>query len=119
MQKQRIGLGVWVVLTLAAWSAAAVWFFYSRGWLVYYGDAEAHLNIARRIFDSQTPGYDQIGTAWLPLPHWLMLPFVGSDQWWRSGIAGSISAAAGFVAGGPVLFLGGAGGGGVTGAARH
>ena len=65
-----------MVLALAAWSAAAVWFFYSRGWLLYYGDAEAHLNIARRIFDSQTPGYDQIGTAWLPLPHWLMLPFV-------------------------------------------
>jgi hypothetical protein len=98
MQKQRTGSGVWVVLALTAWSAAAVWFFYSRGWLLYYGDAEAHLNIARRIFDSQTPGYDQIGTGWLPLPHWLMLPFAGVDGWWRSGIAGSISAAACFVA---------------------
>ena len=95
---------VWVVLTLAAWSAAAVWFFYSRGWLLYYGDAEAHLNIARRILDSQTPGYDQIGTAWLPLPHWLMLPLVRSDEWWRSGMAGSISAAACFVAAGAFLF---------------
>ncbi|MGA2721391.1 MAG: glycosyltransferase family 39 protein [Bryobacteraceae bacterium] len=104
MQKQRTGSGVWVVLVLAAWSAAAVWFFYSRGWLFYYGDAEAHLNIARRILDSQTPGYDQIGTAWLPLPHWLMLPFARSDAWWRSGIAGSISAAACFVAAGAFLF---------------
>jgi hypothetical protein len=104
MQKQRTGSVVWVVLALAAWSAAAVWFFYSRGWLLYYGDAEAHLNIARRIFDSQTPGYDQIGTAWLPLPHLLMLPFVRSDEWWRSGIAGSISAAACFVAAGAFLF---------------
>ncbi len=95
---------MWVVLTLAAWSAAAVFFFFSRGWLLYYGDAEAHLNIARRMFDSQTPGYDQIGTAWLPLPHWLMLPFVRSDEWWRSGIAGSISAAACFVAAGAFLF---------------
>ncbi|MGB7720275.1 MAG: glycosyltransferase family 39 protein [Bryobacteraceae bacterium] len=104
MQKQRTGPVVWVVLALAAWSAAAVWFFYSRGWLLYYGDAEAHLNIARRIFDSQTPGYDQIGTAWLPLPHLLMLPFVRSDEWWRSGIAGAISAAACFVAAGAFLF---------------
>jgi hypothetical protein len=104
MQKQRTDSGVWVVLILAAWSAAAVWFFYSRGWLLYYGDAEAHLNIARRILDSQTPGYDQIGTSWLPLPHWLMLPFVGSDVWWRSGMAGSISAAACFVAAGTFLF---------------
>jgi hypothetical protein len=104
MQKQRTGSGVWVVLALTAWSAAAVWFFYSRGWLLYYGDAEAHLNIARRIFDSQTPGYDQIGTGWLPLPHWLMLPFAGVDEWWRSGIAGSISAAACFVAAGAFLF---------------
>jgi hypothetical protein len=104
MQKQRTGSVVWVVLALAAWSAAAVWFFFSRGWLLYYGDAEAHLNIARRIFDSQTPGYDQIGTAWLPLPHLLMLPFVGFDEWWRSGIAGAIPAAACFVAAGAFLF---------------
>ena len=104
MQKQRTGLLVWVVLALAAWSAAAVWFFSSRGWLLYYGDAEAHLNIARRILDSQTPGYDQIGTGWLPLPHWLMLPFAGFDDWWRSGMAGSIPAAACFVAAGAFLF---------------
>ena len=104
MQKQRTGPVVWVVLALAAWSAAGVWFFCSRGWLLYYGDAEAHLNIARRILDSQTPGYDQIGTAWLPLPHLLMLPFVRSDEWWRSGIAGAIPAAACFVAAGAFLF---------------
>ena len=43
------------------------------GWTLYYGDAEAHLNIARRIVDSRRPGYDQIGTVWLPLPHLLTL----------------------------------------------
>ena len=31
------------------------------GWTLYYGDAEAHLNIARRIIDSRTPGY---GADW-------------------------------------------------------
>ena len=55
---------------------------------LYYGDAEAHLNIARRILDSRTPGPEQIGTVWLPLPHLLMIPFVMHDDWWRSGLAG-------------------------------
>ena len=43
-------------LLLAALSAAAVAYFYQRGQLYYYGDAEAHLNIARRVVDSRTPG---------------------------------------------------------------
>src|SRR5258708_31322834 len=85
---------------LTAISASAVIFFYAHGWLLYYGDAEAHLNIARRILDSQTPGYDQIGSPWLPLPHLLMLPFARVNPWWRSGIAGSIPSAACFVIGG-------------------
>ena len=42
---------------------------FERGYVLYYGDAEAHLNIARRIVDSRTPGPEQIGTVWLPLPH--------------------------------------------------
>jgi 4-amino-4-deoxy-L-arabinose transferase-like glycosyltransferase len=89
---------------LSLLSAGAVWFFYSHGWLLYYGDSEAHLNIARRILDSQTPGYDQLGTYWLPLPHVLMLPFVRVDAWWHSGIAASFSAALCFVIGGTFLF---------------
>ncbi len=89
---------------LSALSALAVWFFYSHGWLLYYGDSEAHLNIARRILDSQTPGYDQLGTYWLPLTHVLMLPFVRVDAWWHSGIAASFSPALCFVIGGTFLF---------------
>jgi len=96
--------GLWLAPALVLWSACAVWFFYSRGWLLYYGDAEAHLNIARRIFDSRTPGYDQIGGVWLPLPHILMLPFVRYDALWRSGLAGAIPSAACFVAAGLFLF---------------
>ncbi len=91
-------------MVLAVLSAAAVWFFHSRGWLLYYGDAEAHLNIARRIFDSQTPGYDQLGSYWLPLPHVLMLPFVRVDAWWHSGLAAAFAPALCFVIGGTFLF---------------
>ena len=80
-------------------SAAAAWFVFAHGWTCYYGDAEAHLNIARRILDSRTPGYDQMGSPWLPLPHLLMLPFVRVDAWWHSGLAGTIPSAICFVAG--------------------
>ena len=69
---------------LAASSAAALWLVYSRGWTFYYGDAEAHWNIAREILDSRTPGYDLIGTVWLPLPHLLLMPLARVDAWWRS-----------------------------------
>jgi hypothetical protein len=93
-----------VTLLLACWSAAAIWYIYSHGWLLYYGDAEAHLKIARRIVDSKTPGYDQIGTVWLPLPHALMLPFVPDDGLWRSGLAASIPMGACFVLAGAFLF---------------
>lgn len=89
---------------LIALSALAVAFFYWRGWILYYGDAEAHLDIARRIIDSRTPGYDQVGTSWLPLPHWLMVPFVRYDSLWRTGLAGSIPSALAFVVGGMFFF---------------
>jgi len=91
-------------LLLVIWSAAAIYLCSSRGWLLYYGDAECHLDIARKIVDSQTPGYAQIGTVWLPLTHWAMLPFVRRDNLWHNGIAGSIPFAFFFTIGGCFLF---------------
>jgi hypothetical protein len=93
-----------VVVSLAVLSAAAVVWCASRGYTLNIGDAEAHLNIARRIFDSRTPGPEQIGTVWLPLPHLLMVPFVINDDWWRSGIGGSIPSALCFVLAGTFLY---------------
>lgn len=86
-----------VLLGALVLSIAAVWFTAANGYTLYFGDAEAHLNIARRVVDSRTPGVDQLGTVWLPLPHLLMLPFVGNDAWWRSGLAGAIPSSAAFV----------------------
>lgn len=83
---------------MAALSAAAVWYCHMQGWTLYYGDAEAHLDIARRVVDSRTPGFDQLGTVWPPLPHILMLPFVGNDWLWRTGLAGAIPSACAFIA---------------------
>src|SRR3954468_13697837 len=96
-----------IVIALAALflvSGAALAVFYSNGWLLYYGDAEAHLNIARRIVDSRTPGYDQVGTVWLPLAHWLMLPFVRIDVLWLNGIAGAIPSVTAFLCAGMFLY---------------
>jgi hypothetical protein len=75
------------LLTLGALFA---WLCLAKGWTLYWGDAEAHLNIARSVYDSRTPGYDQLGTVWLPLPHLLMLPFARIDAFWRSGLAGIV-----------------------------
>ncbi len=61
---------------------------YSRGYMLLYGDAVAHLGIARRILDSRNPGLAQLGGVWLPLPHLLMLPFVQKMEWWQNGLAG-------------------------------
>lgn len=84
--------------------ACAVWYFYRTGATLYYGDAEAHLNIARRIIDSRTPGWNQIGTTWLPLPHLLMIPFVRHDGLWMTGLAGAIPSAIAMALAGVFLF---------------
>ena len=60
-----------------------------RGYLLLYGDAVAHLGIARRIFDSRNPGWPQLGGVWLPLPHLVILPFVQKMEWWQNGLAGA------------------------------
>src|SRR5438270_3861789 len=92
-----------VFLLVAGLAIGAAAWFYRSGYVCYYGDAEAHLNIARRILDSRTPGRDQIGTVWLPLPHMLMQPFVGNNHLWQTGLAGTIPGVACFIA--ATLFL--------------
>ncbi len=94
---------------LVVWLAGAVslisFFSYLRyGDVLLYGDAVAHINIARRVFDSRTPGLLQLGTVWLPLPHVLMIPFLLSDGWWQSGIGGSIPSLVAFVLGAAGIF---------------
>jgi hypothetical protein len=78
-------------------SIIATWYFYSQDMIVAYGDAESHLNIAKRVVDSVTPGFAQLGGIWLPLPHILLMPFVKFDFLWRTGLAGSIVSGIAFV----------------------
>lgn len=91
-------------LTLSAIGIAAAFFFHSQGYLLYYGDAEAHLNIARRLVDTRTPGFEQLGVPWLPLPHLLMMPFVGDMRLWQTGLAATLPGIFCFVLAGMMLF---------------
>src|SRR5438046_8904141 len=50
-------------------------------------DARGHLVVARRVIDSITPGWQQIGAVWLPLPHLLNLLPVQIDALYRNGAA--------------------------------
>ena len=85
-------------------SVAALCFFYSRNEILLSGDAVAHINIARRVFDSRTPGILQLGSVWLPLPHLLTIPFVVNTAMWKSGIGGSILSLVSYIAAGLGIF---------------
>jgi Dolichyl-phosphate-mannose-protein mannosyltransferase len=80
-------------------SLSALIFYYRQGALLFYGDAVAHINIARRIVDSRTPGLLQLGTVWLPLPHLLNVPFVVNDHLWQTGLGASIPSMVAYVIG--------------------
>ncbi len=89
---------------LLAWLASCAsvisfLFYAQRDQVLLYGDAIAHINIARRVFDSKTPGLLQLGTVWLPLPHLLMIPFLISNEMWRRGAGGSIPSMVAYVFG--------------------
>jgi len=84
-------------MVAALFSVLAFGYCYPRNMLLLYGDAVAHLHIARRIFDSLNPGIRQIGSVWLPFPHLLMVPFVAKMSWWQSGVAGAIPSMACYV----------------------
>ncbi len=78
-------------------SLTAVLWSWQNGAMLNYGDAVAHLAIARRVIDSHYPGLKQLGSVWLPLPHLLMIPFVAVYRWWADGIAGMIPSALAYI----------------------
>jgi len=89
--------GFWVTVLATLAATLATTFSYLNDYVVRYGDSESHLNIAKRVVDSITPGFAQLGGIWLPVPHLLMVPFVSIDVLWRTGLAGSIVSGLAFV----------------------
>ena len=90
---------------LAALSAATFLIYYSQGLTLAYNDARSHLDIGRRIVEGLKPGFAQIGSVWLPLPHFLMTFTIWNDFMWHSGLAGSIQSMVSFVATGILIYL--------------
>jgi hypothetical protein len=88
-------------LVLGGISIAALLWYYAHQQILLYGDAVAHVNIARRVLDNRSwlSSFFQLGTVWLPLPHILMLPFVWNKALWMSGIAGSIPSMVAYIVG--------------------
>jgi hypothetical protein len=71
-----------------AWGTAAAIVYWRLGLTLSHYDAKGHLVVARRVIDSLTPGWLQLGAVWLPLPHVLNLLPVQVDAWYRTGASG-------------------------------
>ena len=95
-----------LAIGLAILSVASLLWHYAHNELLLYGDAVAHINIARRVVDNRQwfTSFFQLGTVWLPLQHAAMLPFVWNNRLWQSGIAGSIPSMIAYVLGGLGIF---------------
>jgi len=86
------------LLAAAATAAGAVaWIVFLREDLILtHYDAKAHLVVARRVIDNITPGWQQIGAVWLPLPHLIQLFPTQVDVFYRTGAFGSMVSVACF-----------------------
>jgi hypothetical protein len=74
---------------------AAAFMYHASGLTLSHYDARGHLVVARRIVDSITPGWQQVGAVWLPLPHLLNALPIQFDVFYRTGFSAvAISVAA-------------------------
>jgi hypothetical protein len=95
----------WGVGLLSACLSVAAYVFTTRlhGVLLYL-DADAHMEKARLVVSSTSPGLAQLGDVWLPLPHLLMLPLVWDNALYINGFAGAIVSMAAYVAAAVLIY---------------
>src|SRR5579862_7513626 len=74
-----------VALTAAVISLVAYVIVVRLHGVLLYVDSISHLEIARRVVSSTSPGLAQLGYVWLPLPHLLMLPLVWVGAFYHNG----------------------------------
>ena len=86
-----------LAIAAALWGIAAAWRYHTLGLTLSHYDARGHLVVARRILDSITPGWQQIGAVWLPLPHLLNAIPVQIDFFYRTGASAVAISIASFV----------------------
>ena len=76
---------------MAAAAGLAAWIVHlQQGLILSHYDAKAHLVVARRVIDNITPGWQQIGAVWLPLPHLINLLPTQADLFYRTGAFASV-----------------------------
>ena len=83
-QLARLLSAIAILAGLVAWAI-----HFQADLVLSHYDAKAHLVVSRRVFDNITPGWQQIGAVWLPLPHLLNLLPTQIDFFYRTGIAAS------------------------------
>ena len=93
-------------LAAAIGGALVAWHYHTLGLTLSHYDARGHLIVARRIADSITPGWQQVGAVWLPLPHLLNAIPVQVDLFYRSGASAvAISIASYAIATGAIAWM--------------
>lgn len=79
-----------LVIAIGLVTAAMLYLYVDKYSLLFYWDAVSHLVAARKLVDwSENPGVGQIGTVWMPLPHFLLLPFAILNSLFFTGFAGT------------------------------
>ncbi len=96
---------LFLIAILSAISVFAFLYYLDNGLGLAYNDARSHLDIGRRVVEGLKPGLAQIGSVWLPLPHFLMVPTIWSDFMWHTGLAGAIQSMLSFLATGMLIYL--------------
>jgi len=90
------------ILTMV--SITSFLYYLSNGLGVAYNDARSHLDIARRVVENLQPGFAQLGSVWLPLPHLLATLTVWNNFMWHSGLSGALESMASYVATGILIY---------------
>ena len=98
-------LDLTVIFALSIVSILAFIWFYNNNLGLAYNDARSHLDIGRRVVEGLKPGLAQIGSVWLPLQHFLMIPTIWNDFMWHSGFSGALISMISFVGTGYLIYL--------------
>lgn len=87
-----------LAIAAAIVGAFVAWHYHRLGLTLTHYDSRGHLIVARRIIDSITPGWQQIGAVWLPVPHLLNALPVQIDFFYRTGASAVAISIASFAA---------------------
>jgi hypothetical protein len=94
-----------LTVILAMISIESFVYYYNNGLGLAYNDARSHLDIGRRVVEGLKPGFAQLGSVWLPLPHLLMTVTIWNDFMWQSGLAGALQSMISYVGTGILIYL--------------